>query len=387
MTNDNNNVDMPKIPKTASKTIDIPSTDNSKQVNKSLEEMNQTVQNNSASVDSYKKHIGYYRRVVRHFVFLVLSILLIVISSSCYKKYIKEVATYNENATVSYEVCLKENNYYSEKCLGENAEYLSAITDKIKAEFKYTLIYQENETKDIKYYIKSRIKMTTEDDKEYLNKEDALSKEGEMSLNGLTLSVVENIEIPYNTYNTYINNYKKEYGVDGNSVLTVSLIIVEGKGEKEVSSIDIPLNKNSYNISKNEIVNANKEYAIKSNYRLKNLLIFGVLLGIALTIVAIVKITNFFIKTRNRKATYQKKLEQTLNTFSKDIVILKDSNIDPNKSVYKVESFSELLDVKHTINKPIICCKVNSVKTDFYVEDTDKIYKYVMKEADFEDKK
>ena len=52
----------------------------------------------------------------------------------------------------------------------------------------------------------------------------------------------------------------------------------------------------------------------------------------------------------------------------------------------KVDSFYELLDARDTLEKPIIYERVNSVKSYFYVEDNERIYRYAMKESDFEKK-
>ena len=98
-----------------------------------------------------------------------------------------------------------------------------------------------------------------------------------------------------------------------------------------------------------------------------------------------ISLIKFLLDTRNKTTEYQKKLSQILSTYDRVIISLKDSNsIVNNENVYKVNSFLELLDVRDTINKPILYHKVNNIKTEFYVQDVDKVYKYTMKESDFE---
>jgi len=92
----------------------------------------------------------------------------------------------------------------------------------------------------------------------------------------------------------------------------------------------------------------------------------------------------------NKETKYQKAVKKILNTYDRVIITLEDKNTIVNNDkndVYTVKSFLELLDVRDTIEKPILYYKVNSVKTEFYVQDTDKTYKYTMKESDFEEKK
>ena len=53
-----------------------------------------------------------------------------------------------------------------------------------------------------------------------------------------------------------------------------------------------------------------------------------------------------------------------------------------DKNVVKVESFGELLDASEIVCKPIIFSKINNVKSEFIVEDDDKVYKFLLKDLD-----
>ena len=84
---------------------------------------------------------------------------------------------------------------------------------------------------------------------------------------------------------------------------------------------------------------------------------------------------------------YDKELSNILNTYDRVIININDSlkyeSSFQSKKVYKVTSFFELLDLRDTIDKPIIYQKINNIKSEFYVQDSDAIYKYTMKESDF----
>ena len=63
---------------------------------------------------------------------------------------------------------------------------------------------------------------------------------------------------------------------------------------------------------------------------------------------------------------------------------LTDENAIVNKDdVYTVQTFLELLDVRDTVDKPILYHKKSETETEFYVQDEDKTYMFLMKEADF----
>ena len=118
--------------------------------------------------------------------------------------------------------------------------------------------------------------------------------------------------------------------------------------------------------------------------------VFG-LVGIAFLVggvIVVIRLIVLVYKVVNGPtSTYEKKLSQILAEYDRVIVISRSEyNIDPNKQFIKVDSFYELLDARDTLEKPIIYEKVNSVKSFFYVEDNDRIYRYAMKESDFEKK-
>jgi len=95
----------------------------------------------------------------------------------------------------------------------------------------------------------------------------------------------------------------------------------------------------------------------------------------------------FLFKMRRKESAYDKKLKQILNTYDRVIITLEDKNtVNPDQDVYTVKSFLELLDVRDTIDKPILYHKVNNIKSEFYVQDINKTYKFTMKESDFEEK-
>ena len=46
---------------------------------------------------------------------------------------------YNEKSDLDYKVYLKENNYFQEKYLGKDRQYIAGLIDYISADFKYEL--------------------------------------------------------------------------------------------------------------------------------------------------------------------------------------------------------------------------------------------------------
>ena len=353
-----------------------------------VNEDNSDFKNNSSNKDFYKKakYVSFKSRLTRRIVLTIFSVIFFATALVSYKN-IKTTANYKESSNVYYKICLKENEYYSESCLGENLEYLSEITDKINVTFDYNAIFQEKTKKEYKYYVNSKILIKTVNDpaKTLLEKDKTISEVKAYNLDGNVATFVEDIEINFKEFNDYAKKYKNDYSLLSNSDLIVGLYVSDGKEFTEVSSITIPLTKVTYNISKYQVSNNSREYVVEAQLILKNIFLVITIVAAFVLLLSIFCLLKFIIDTKNKATEYQKKLNQILSTYDRVIISLKDSNALVNsENIYKVNSFLELLDVRDTINKPILYHKVNSIKTEFYVQDVDAVYKYTMKESDFE---
>ena len=337
--------------------------------------------------DNIKYH-GYKYYVTNYTIICIISLVTLIIFVVGYSFSKESTLSYTENSTANYQVCLKNNNYYAEKCVSENIEYVSAITDNIRADFTYNKIYQEAQNKEFKYYIKSKLVINTddEDSKELLKQEKKLTKEKKVVMEKNVLSISTDIEIPFEKYNQYADKYKSDFSLINRSNLYISLVVKENDQEKEVASINIPLTKLTYNITKTEIKNEIGSYEVETNSLINYLFIILIIVSLIVLLVTLVLFGKFLWKTRVKVSKYERKIRQILNTYDRVIITLEDKNTIVNDTeVYTVKTFLELLDVRDTVDKPILYYKVNNVKTEFYVQDVNKTYKYVMKESDFED--
>ena len=349
-------------------------------------EVNTPVNNVNVKFDKSPKYVSFKSRLTRRIVLFVCSIVFFLIALISFKN-IKTTANYKENSTADYKVCLDENEYYTEKCLAEDVEYLSEITDYINITFNYNAVFQEKTKKDYKYYVNSKILIKTVNDpaKTLLEKDKTITDIKTYSIDGNVATFVEDVDINFKEFNDYAKKYRNDYSLLSNSDLIVSLYVSDGKEYTEVSSVTIPLTKITYNISKYQVSNNDREYVVEAQLILKNIFLVITIVAAVVLLLSSISLIKFFLDTRNKTTEYQKKLNQILSTYDRVIVSLKDSNsIVNSENVYKVNSFLELLDVRDTINKPILYHKVNNIKTEFYVQDVDKVYKYTMKESDFE---
>lgn len=355
-----------------------------------VEESQKVNSNDNSSIKVEKRvYLSFEMRVA-----LMLIFIIILFSSTCFfmvKAFNldkKDKITYSEVGNIKYDVCLNDNDYYSKTCLPEGRQYLSSIVKNIPTNFSYNVNFSEDIKYNIKYYIVAKIKIFDANDSSKILYEDEELLVPSKSLNGNSnkISVNENTSIDYSSYENYVNSYKKNYSVDANASLNVSLYVDDSSESRVVSSMNIPIGEKTFGINSDNVNVKNNEVTINDD-TWNNVNSIYAFIGAFLSLIClifIVKLTRFVCKSITKKNKYQTELLNILRNFDRDIVIARngyESNVI--KNIVKVDSFKELLDAKENLGKPIIYSKVNSVKSEFIVEDECTLYKFIMKEADY----
>lgn len=329
----------------------------------------------------FKNHIGYTSRIILNSIIPIITLILsILFINLALNSNVKEISTIIENSNATYSVCLNDNGFYDSKCIGEDQEYLSLITKYINAELSYTSVYSEKSNRTFSYNIKSNINIIRNDEtkKTLYKKEFTLLKDKKYKSDKNVVSIYENINIPYAEYNKMVNDYLTEFSVDSIANLDVSLYI----DDKKVSTLNIPLSTQSFNISKDIIKNKTTTETKKHNIR--SLTIIYILLSIVSIIIFVISTLRLIlqlIKYNTKKDSYSYELNKILKEYDKVIVEMKDCDVNTKgKTIYKVGSFLELIDARDTIEKPILFVRINNIKSIFYVIDNDIVYKYTMKD-------
>ncbi len=317
--------------------------------------------------------------IIRASLYLLIGIVFLIISV-----FYTNMKTYtsSENSTAEYSVCLKKNNYYKEGCLTEGMEYLSQLTDEIRLTLKYDNVYSKDIDSDFKYYIKANVNISNADTGKTLYKtEDIIQKTKSYNKKAKVVTLTEEVKVDYNKYNKLVNEYISKYGVTSNATLDVGLYIEEDKVAKEVSSIQIGLAKQTYNITKDTI--KDNRVDIKAS----NLNIFSIIGAVFMALALVVGLYTVIrlVAVKDADLTeYEKELRRILTEYDRVIVDSNSKKISLiNKELVEVKSFLELVDVRDTIEKPIVHLTINQDKSEFYVQDEKIVYKFTMSEDDF----
>ena len=269
--------------------------------------------------DSAPKYVGYGNRLVRKLAVCIIAFALLLLFLVSYLNT-NTTSNYIERSNVNYQVCLKKNDYYATSCVGENVEYLTAITDNVRTEFNYVAVYQEKEKRTVKYYVKSKllIKTVNEPEKELLSKEKELIAPKDYSADTNVINIIEAVDVPFQEYNNYAQKYKNDYSLLSNCQVIISLVIIDENGkEKELSSISIPLTKNTYNITKYDMKEQVNVYSVKSIEKVKNYYLIATIVFAVIALFTFYRLLRFLSSTHAKESEYNKKLKQILSTYDR----------------------------------------------------------------------
>ena len=305
------------------------------------------------------------------------------------KLYKGDVIKYDEVSSSKYKVCLLLNDVYDVSCLNEDMRYASSLVDNIPVSFTYNVDFSENIDYELAYHVIVYNKIYDKDNKDkllYEDKEVLVDKTFVGQLDS-KIQFDTDVLVDYKKYNDFVNNYKLKYYSNVDSLLEVALYLDETEEERVIGSVDIPLGVDTFEIKKHNLKNVNKSVEVENDILTNQAninLFFGSFL-IVLSLILDLRLVRLVKATFRKRSKYEIELERILKEYDKDIVNIYDYVDDQSRETVKVESFGELVDAAHIISKPVLYNKINDVKSEFIVEDHDKLYKYVLKEADLED--
>ena len=344
--------------------------------------------NNKA--EAPKGHFGFEKRVILMGSLTVISFVLAIIF--CYQAInysdIDNVS-YSERSSITYSVCLHDNDYYKGQCQSSGMQYISTLTKSIPVVFNYNINYSSAVNYKLDYYILGKTIIYDRDDaSKVLYRDDKLLSERK-SVEGTDVIAKLNtkIDVAFKEKNDFVNGYKSKYALNSLASYDVVLYVDDGKGPREVASVSIPLSMQTFGISEETVANDDQLVSMEKAGLASINTVFGLVGGVfgIIGAVILVKLIKLIYVTIDGGSPYEKKLNQILAEYDRVIVMSKSEyKINPDKQFIKLDSFFELLDARDTLEKPIIYERVNSVKSYFYVEDDERIYRYAMKESDFE---
>lgn len=333
-----------------------------------------------------------------------LAVLIIIFLSSTIMFLTKGLNTYtthsifySEVGNVDYQVYLKPNTYFTEPFLPKDEQYVASLVDYINTDFKYNFSSSYPFDYKYKYKVTATLIATERGDssKVVLKKNEILLPEKTVDkTNSNNFNITENLKIDYDKYNSIISAFKKDYALSIDSKVVIDMVVsVDGKYQlvddpiisTKSLKLEIPLSEQTININLDyqKVGNyANNEQS--SNLELVNYLYYGIsLLCFIATIIFAIKLTKILNRLFFEKSVYVQTLNKIMRDYDRFIVTIHNlPNID-DKEIIKIKCFSELLDARENLQKPIMYHEIHkNQKGWFMILDDKHVYLYELKEVD-----
>lgn len=329
------------------------------------------------------------RLIISSVVLIGLITLTVFYFSHYYTNSFTNSITYNQKENIDYEVCLKQNNYFSEKCLASNKTYVADIIDYINLDYSYSLNASERLKQTYTYNVTTEVVATSKEDSSKIiyDKKDVLIQDTKAKNTGNAANISKSITLNYNDYSGLITNFKKDYvlALDAKLIVTMNINysgFYDNNFDKVTDSkaltVVIPLSEQTVAITTNN----NKETTYKTIYKHMDRTIMTKLLFTLLVILDALVFTYLLyvlLKLRPAKREYLRELDRILKEYDRAIVNVNELPDVSNRNVIKVSTFDELLDARDNLEKPILFYKyVRKDKSVFTIINETEAYIFTL---------
>ena len=312
------------------------------------------------------------------FVFLLVSIYLIGSSVVIFGKKID--ITYNEIGKADYTVYLKNNNFYDNSKLDSGMKYVSSLINTVNTRFNYQFYTDKNIDYSYKYKINSKLVIFDKKDnnKIFYTKEEVLVPEVVENFNSNNIVINQLADIKYDHYKDYVDKYEKDYNVDVDGKVIVSMNVellgIDSETKNNINKtnelqITIPLTNEAIDITIDS-KNIDKKDYIVSNLKPGITNVYYLILGIVCFVAAVFefiygeKLYKIYVKGN----IYNITVNRILNEYDK-LIVNGNVSIDEANFTNKIypETFIELVDASKRLNSPILFYEVVPNEKCFFI--------------------
>ena len=347
-----------------------------------------------------------YKKII---VFLILSLVFISLSIFFYFFYNKpdslETLNFTEKSYIDYNVCLKDNKFYEQKCQIKGMSYIASAIDYVDVYFNYTFETDQKLKYNYNYYIDGVITVFDKNDSNkilFSKKVSLLENQNTKRDNINFFTVDEHLKIDYSYYNNLIKTFKSEYNVVADSNIILYLHIdITGKYSKFSElvkksaelELTIPLTENTITINMNyNDANTSDKFIQRPNTKKVNALFLAfVIVCVLLSIVDVFLLIGSILSIKRKKSKYENFIDNKIKNLDRMIVSAKE-NVKIEEKDYKeiidVKEFNELVDIADREVNVITWTEVeykNNLKVSWFTVASDtRLYRIIYNSTDKE---
>ena len=339
--------------------------------------------------------------LIQSIIAVVLGLAIVISSVVYFRVNSNDYVSYNERSTIDYQVYLKPNNEYEEEFLGKDQSYIASIIDHVDITFNYAIDLDSEWANYLgSYYLDAKLEIRDNLYKKVIyahtyQLKDVVTFE---HCGNNQLVIAEQITIDYDTYNDFANNFKDVYGLnDVTCFLDVAMHVdTDGQCEEFETadfgacsfSLNIPLTKKTIEINMLSSIPSDRQSQITCEECFnKNLFKYIALVGLGLEVVALVVLFIYAYKTRNHDINYEIKIKRLVSSYKSYVQKIMNEFCYDGYRVLKVETFNEMLDIRDTVNSPILMSEnIDKTCTKFLIPtDNNILYVHEIRVEDYDE--
>lgn len=325
----------------------------------------------------------------------ILTVAVLISSIVAYRLNSTYYVEYKESGSIDYNVFLKENEFYDKDYLEKDQSYVASLIDHIVTNFSYELDMDADDVNyRYSYSIKSRLEIidNTSNVAIFNPEYDLVVKEDLVQNSSNRLTINEIVYINYDEYNSLASKFLETYDLSSttsNIVVTLKVDVLSncnafigGSVDTYTSELRIPLTTKTVNIQMNSMVPGNETNMIACNGGASGEVFktTAIVLGVvdAILILALVAFTYL---TRTEDITYTARVKRIVSQYKSYIQKINNLFDSSTYQVIMVNTFDEMLEIRDTIQAPILMFEnADKTCTKFMIPtDSKLLYTYEIK--------
>jgi len=329
-------------------------------------------------------------------IILVLTIMAISLFALQLKDNKNGIVKYDEESSLDYKVYLKDNEFFGDKYLEKDKQYIASLIDYIDATFNYDLtLTNKDGDYDYSYRIEAEVNVKNPDNNNSLYKSSEMlvnTKKG-VGHGKKTTNITEKLKIDYNKYNELISKFIETYDLSNlDSTLSINMYVdfygncgnLEKDNKNSVIKLVIPLTRKTVAIDMSSDVTNTTDSYIDCGEGNSVIFLVLALLACGIDICLIVELVRYFETSKSPLDVYNTKLKKILNNYGSFIQKI-NNDYDMSKSqILKVDSFDDMLEIRDTLQAPILMLENKDKYGVFFIIPTayNVLYTYALRVDD-----
>ena len=309
---------------------------------------------------------------------------------------------YTEKGEVDYSVKLKSNDFYTSPSLPAGQSYIATLIDGINASFRYTLQTDANNVDyQYSYWLDTQLVITDSSTGSAIYDPTFPVKEKQTLTQSASsrLSIAETVTIDYAYYNELAESFVKTYSLSSGaksrliarmhiSVLSLCEDFQQNEQSEYVITLTIPLTTQTVNVEMSSTVpNAQSKILACEPDVDRDAYLAVVTRGVLTTVGLLALLILVALLTRNKDISYAIKVKRLLSAYRSFIQQIQNPFESDGYQVLHVSSFREMLEIRDTINSPVLMYEnEDKTRTQFVIPTSTRLlYVYELKVANYDE--